>query len=281
MHLKTKKSFFIFMSSMIFIVVTWNPLECGAWGGKGKGRGGGEKIMKITTESRQEQIARGLVKTGLQPIYPEGVKIRKVASFFADQTRYDGSSRTKMSNHGYHGGMDISAIIGTPIVAVADGTVIQVASAGRLVGNKIMLQHAPEDTGLDVWLYTKYQHFDELPTLEEGERVKMGQIIGKAGKTGTTGGHFGTMGYPHLHMNAYISDSNKYRVKEGDHKLKVKDSKYIDPLALFFGKELDSHKIKALPDDEKKFDVPFITNAGKIVPSDTKFVWPFIAEIKL
>ena len=130
-----------------------------------------------TKMTRAEQIAQGLIHTGLKPAYPSKATCPEVSSFFGDRTRYDGSLRTLRSNHGYHGGMDISLPIGTPLVAIADGTVIQIARKGRLVGIKIALRHSPEDTGLPAWIYSKYQHLDEFPSLKVGDRVKMGEVM--------------------------------------------------------------------------------------------------------
>ncbi len=225
------------------------------------------------------KAAQGLINTGLTPIYTDNAECPEVVSFFGDRTRYDGSYRPKRANDGFHGGIDITLPIGTPLIAIADGTVIQIARGGMMVGIKIMLQHSPEDTGLPVWTYSKYQHLVETPSLEIGDTVKMGQIIALSGRTGTVGGHYGSAGYPHLHLNIYASDSNKYKTKKGFHKLKVKGSKYLDPLALYFGKELDSHKILALPESEKTFPVPFKDTNGKITPDNTRFVWPVTCSL--
>ncbi len=220
----------------------------------------------------------GLIHTGLTPEYPDNADCPEVVSFFGDRTRYDGSYRAKRSNDGFHGGIDITLPIGTPLIAFADGTVIQTARGGMLVGIKIMLQHSPEDTGFPVWTYSKYQHLNSFPDLEVGDRVSMGQVIAVSGRTGTVGGHYGSKGYPHLHFNVYTSDSDRYRTKEGSHRLKIKNSTYIDPLAIYFGKELDSHRIRALPDSEKTFPVPYKDTNGKIVPDNAKFVWPVLCK---
>ncbi len=236
--------------------------------------------VKSSNPSRtlEEQIGVGLISTGLKPIFPEQATCLEVASFFGDRTRHDGSLRVPWSNNGLHGGIDISIPIGKPIVAIADGTVVQVAKAGRLVGIKITLQHAPKDTGLPIWIYSKYQHLHKFPELKEGDKVKMGQIIGLAGRTGTTGGHYGREGYPHLHMNVYSSKTNKYKVM--GHKLIPENMQYHDPLALYFRKEIDSNLIRKMPDKEKSFHIPYKDNTGKVFPNGSKFIWPFICEEK-
>lgn len=272
-HFNKQQCVIVFLLCCFLASSSTNAQAFKRGGKKKKGFGFQSQTTDISLEEMQ---TKGLVHTGLKPVYPTEATCLEVASFFGDKTRYDGSFRTLRSNHGYHGGIDISVPIGTPIVAIADGTVVQIAEAGRLVGIKITLQHAPEDTGLPIWTYSKYQHLDEHPKFEVGEKVKMGQIIGLSGRTGTTGGHYGYKGYPHLHMNVYTGESDKFKI-EG-HKLKPKKMKYIDPLAFYFQKELDSNVIKNMPAEEKSFPIPFMDKNGKAIPSDTKVVWPFLCE---
>lgn len=221
----------------------------------------------------EEEQASGLIQTGLNPVYPTDHACLEVSSPFGSRTRYDGSRRVEFSNHGYHGGMDISIKIGQPIVAVADGEVIHVATGGRLVGNMIMLRHAPEDTGFDRWVFSKYQHFDRPSDLTVGARIMKGQVIGIGGRSGTTGGHYGSEGYPHLHMNIYYNETGKYKPREGT-KVAIDDAHYGDPLALFFGKSLDSHVIRALPQEQKTFPISYTTTDGKVFPESARIVWP-------
>ena len=177
-------------------LLTEKPRRRGCWNGGGR-----------TLEELQRQ---GLISTGVKPIYPSQARCLEVKSFFADRTRYDGSARVPWANHGYHGGMDISADQGTPVVAIADGEVVHTYAGRRLVGNQIYLRHSPANTGLPIWIYSKYKHFRELPDLKIGELVKMGQVIGESGNTGTTGGYFGEAGYPHLHMSTYAGRTRDY-----------------------------------------------------------------------
>lgn len=223
--------------------------------------------------SLEEQQAVGLISTGLKPLYPIQDSCLEVSSPFASLTRYDGSQRTPFSNHGYHGGMDISLKIGTPIIAVADGVVVQVATGGRLVGNMIMLRHAPQDTGFDLWTFSKYQHLDKPSMLEIGAHIKKGDIVGFGGKTGTTGGHFGTAGYAHLHINIYANSTGKYKQGKGV-KLNIRDKMYVDPLAIFLKITLNSHELRKMPQLQKTFLIPYMTTTGKFFPKNTRTVWP-------
>ena len=81
---------------------------------------------------------------------------------------------------------------GTPILAVADGTVIFVGKAGtgtgKSFGNYLMLDHGGD-------LYTLYAHCNKV-LVKEGQRVKRGRTIAEVGNTGRTRG---PTGY-HLHF---------------------------------------------------------------------------------
>lgn len=226
---------------------------------------------------RQVQERAGLFNTGVTAIYPTDAKCLEVKSFFGDQTRYDGSPRTPMFYQGYHEGFDISADEGTPLVALADGEVVHSFSGRRLVGNQIYLRHTPEDTGLFVYIYSKYKHFRDLPDLKVGTPVKMGQLLGYSGKTGTTGGHFGRSGYPHLHLSIYVAPTGAYKSQ----KIKVapKDVRYFDPMALYLmaaHKVTDNHAVRALPAAAKKVRIPYKTSGGRIVPEGTRLIWPVL-----
>lgn len=225
--------------------------------------------------SRDVQERAGLIPTGLEPVFPKDADCLAVASPFASQTRYDGSPRVFDAFSGYHSGMDISTPIGTPLVAVADGEVVFKYEGGRMVGNRIILRHAPKDTGLNVWVYSLYQHFESMPKFNVGDRVKKGQYLGPAGNTGTTGGHYGVAGYAHLHMTVYVSDFPDYA--KSPRSVLPKDVRFLDPVALYLRRNpplTDNHAIAALPGTEKRVAISYVTTTGKVVPEGARFVWP-------
>lgn len=234
-----------------------------------------EDIIETMDNSvpRDHQIARGFVASGLLPRYPAQADCPPVASPFASPTRFDGSHRDKWANHGLHGGIDISLPIGTPILAIADGTLVHKTAGGILVGNQVFLRHAPEDTGLSVWLYSKYKHFDQMPDLPVGSRVKKGQVIGPAGATGTQGKHYGAAGYPHLHLSLFVSDSPDYY--EGGKGIFPSGARILDLFAVYAtGRPLDNRKLAELPEAARRVDIPYQTPDGRTVPADSRFVWP-------
>jgi murein DD-endopeptidase MepM/ murein hydrolase activator NlpD len=78
-----------------------------------------------------------------------------------------------------HEGIDISAPVGTPVVAAATGRVIFVGRM-RGYGNMVILEHASH-------YVTVYAH-DSSNLVREGEIVKRGQLIGYVGRSGHTTG---------------------------------------------------------------------------------------------
>ena len=150
---------------------------------------------------------------------------------------------------------------------------IHIGTGGRLVGNVIWMQHSPKDTGFEVWTYTKYQHLDETPKLQIGDRFTAGDVVAVSGLTGTTGGRaFGHMGYPHLHMNVYASPSNRYKIR--GHKVKIKDRYYIDPITFYKEKLEESEKISKFTKKEKIINVGVKLKTGEFIPNRTRKVWP-------
>lgn len=216
--------------------------------------------------------ARGFEETGLKASYPKEVACYVMDSSFGSRYRGDGSLRSQRFYHGYHGGIDISVSEGTPILAVASGKVVAKHKGENIGGIAIILQHSPQDTGLPVWTYTEYKHLKELPNLNIGQRVAIGERIALAGKTGTEGPHYGSEGHSHLHLTAWYSDNSGF-IKG---KMFIpKDGFWMDPLALFRGMPVDTKSVRELPAGEKVVLIPYKTADGRLVPENTSVVWPF------
>lgn len=86
-----------------------------------------------------------------------------------------------------HKGLDISGPLGSPVKAMAEGTVEFAGLRGGF-GNCIMLKHA---NGFE----TLYGHLSKI-LVKVGEKVDIGQTIGKIGSTGRSTG-------PHLHYEIH------------------------------------------------------------------------------
>lgn len=83
-----------------------------------------------------------------------------------------------------HTGLDFGASTGTDLVAVADGTITEVAYAGPYGIRTILTL----EDGTEVW----YCH-QLTPLVYEGQAIMIGEPLGLVGSTGNTTG-------PHLHL---------------------------------------------------------------------------------
>jgi len=82
---------------------------------------------------------------------------------------------------GFHSGIDIDANYGQKIVATADGKVTK-ASWHSSYGKTVIIEH---ENGYE----TLFGHLSSI-SVKEGDQVKVGDVIGKAGSTGrSTGTH--------------------------------------------------------------------------------------------
>jgi murein DD-endopeptidase MepM/ murein hydrolase activator NlpD len=91
-----------------------------------------------------------------------------------------------------HNGIDISTFrVGDPIIASADGKVIDVSYDGGL-GNCVTIQHSHG-------FLTRYGHLQSF-RVRKGQQVSQGQIIATLGNTGKSTG-------PHLHYEVHLGTS--------------------------------------------------------------------------
>jgi len=250
---------------------------------RGYGRKGMGERPAVEMPESQSGAGPGFVErrdgevkaTGLTPVFPDNHICEPIASPFGSAYRYDGSARRGDRFGGIHGGMDLTLKEGTPLLAVAGATVIAKGKGGQLEGFYLWLMHAPSDTGLPYWIYTKYQHLSELPALNEGDRVHVGQVVALSGNTGTTGGHYGAAGYPHLHLGATIGPSDAYqRVGAFGSIIKARDALLSDPLILYLQKLDHLSSVASLPEDRKHVRIPVVSDDGSILPTGSKVVWP-------
>ncbi|WP_253889347.1 M23 family metallopeptidase [Actinokineospora diospyrosa] len=92
-----------------------------------------------------------------------------------------------------HYGVDIANRIGTPILSVADGVVIEAGTASGF-GLWVRVQHA--DGSVSV-----YGHVNDY-VVREGQKVKAGEMIAHMGNRGQSTG-------PHLHFEIWDADGRK------------------------------------------------------------------------
>ena len=161
--------------------------------------------------------------------------------------------------------------------AAPTGTINSIPDAvagagGQAEGNYVWLQHAPEDTGLPFWVYAKYQHLPEVPRHVVGEKVQVGQVVGLSGKTGTTGGHYGARGYPHLHLTTVAGRSDQYE-RQGS-RIIPEAARMFDPVAIYVRGLNDLDEIDRLSDERKTVPIPYVAENGTIHPVGSLVVWP-------
>lgn len=110
--------------------------------------------------------------------------------YAADQLLY---SET-MGDWRTHMGLDFAADIGTAVVAVADGTISDVFY-DKLQGITVWIQHADGCT-------SRYANLDSLETVQKGQKVLQGDVIGAVGETAL----FEMSDAPHLHFELVEND---------------------------------------------------------------------------
>ena len=88
-----------------------------------------------------------------------------------------------------HAGLDVGAPSGTPVVSVADGTVLEAGETGDAYGRRVTVQHGSGDV-------TLYGHVSEVLVLP-GDVVRAGQEIALVGSAGRSTG-------PHLHLEVRV-----------------------------------------------------------------------------
>lgn len=133
-------------------------------------------FLKAASFSRgQRMYARTWLKNITPSLWPVNGQI---VSRFGDRS-------DPLSGEGaFHAGVDLSAVIGTPVYAAADGIVIAAQFANGY-GRAILIDHGKGTTTV----YAHLSNFEVIP----GEEVRRGQLIAHSGASGRVSG-------PHLHF---------------------------------------------------------------------------------
>ena len=136
-------------------------------------------IEKIKQQKEEEEIWNALPSIN-------GIKLAVTPIEGTITSRYGASSSIRKSTHT---GLDISAVTGTDIKVVADGTVISAEYSGSY-GYLVKVDHG---NGVETW----YAHTSKM-YVKKGDTVKAGDVIAAVGSTGNSTG-------PHLHLEIRVN----------------------------------------------------------------------------
>lgn len=141
----------------------------------------GPELAQIVASRAQNVVSGGWRQDFLWPV------TGRQSGYFGAQRVYQGKPGS------YHGGADIAVPTGTMFAAPADGVVTLAAKDGfTLEGKLIIIDHG-------MGLNSAFLHASEI-LVNEGDRVKQGQPIGKVGQSGRATG-------PHLHWGLKWKDA--------------------------------------------------------------------------
>ena len=187
-----------------------------------KGQNGEVLITELLTYidgklSYTSTVSRVQTKAPVSEIILVGTKQGNIYSWYSGGSYYQGSfiwptrganaissyygyRNPSISGWGFHGGIDIVTgygnSTGVPVVASASGTVVSVSRSYRGYGHMVLIDHGGG-------LRTRYAHMQSGSiTVYVGQKVSMGQQIGRIGSTGNSTG-------PHLHFEVLLNGVKK------------------------------------------------------------------------
>lgn len=230
----------------------------------------GKRQRGRIAKSVEVQRARGVVETGLEPAFIGGADCPEI-----DSEKWAIDYSHKRPWPALHKGIDIPQPRGTPILAIAAGTVVgKFLNDDNRKGIEVMLRHTPAQTGLPFWTYSQYTHLREMSPLPIGSQVKMGQEIGATANTGKMGRRIRRDA---LHMAVFYSR----RAEWSNNGVFVipKEGYWMDPNAFYRADPpYKSQTLAELPDDQKRVAVAHMNAGGAFVPPDTQRIWPYRCE---
>lgn len=126
-------------------------------------------IPKKSSSARKDiSPAYQKIKKDLSLTWPVDRSQCWLSSHYGPRRKQDGSL-------GFHYGLDMAAVRGTPVCAAAAGVVVQAGYVSGY-GNAIVIEHNRK-------YRTRYAHLDKI-LVKVGKKVSQNQCIGKVGDTG-------------------------------------------------------------------------------------------------
>jgi murein DD-endopeptidase MepM/ murein hydrolase activator NlpD len=186
-----------------------------------------------------------------------------------------------------HTGVDLLAHEGEPVMAGADGTVVQAGEqltapfSDRVdeYGNLILIKHVTPVYPVPV--YSMYGHLSKIE-VKVGQTVKAGDVIGRSGDTGLATG-------PHLHFGVLLENGAKFSMRNPE--LWLIPSSPVEQFSAgaITGRLLGMHgtplrgatiTLERLPKNGEQKIAPFYvkTYDTTILPSDDEFQENFAAD---
>lgn len=167
-----------------------------------------KQAEKVAFEAALFELASGLGAADRSRVPPAGKGILRwpLDNIFITQEFGKTSASGRLYASGYHDGVDFRASIGTPVHAALSGVVLETNNGAVpycQYGKWVLVKH---NNGLT----TLYAHLSQI-SVQKGEGVATGKVIGFSGNTGYATG-------PHLHFTVYASENisfKQYTCKSG------------------------------------------------------------------
>jgi murein DD-endopeptidase MepM/ murein hydrolase activator NlpD len=140
-------------------------------------------FLKSASFSRiNHTFARAWQKNVIPSIWP--VNGRVLSRFGDREDPFSGEGA-------FHTGVDISALMGTPVHVAADGIVLSAEFVGRY-GRMVIIDHGNG-------MYTRYAHLSRFEVVP-GQEIRRGEVLGLSGNSGRVTS-------PHLHFEVRLGGS--------------------------------------------------------------------------
>jgi murein DD-endopeptidase MepM/ murein hydrolase activator NlpD len=110
-----------------------------------------------------------------------------LSSFFGPRRRSNGAP-------GFHYGIDLAAVRGTPVHSAAAGVVVEARYAVGY-GKTVLVAHNRK-------YKTRYAHLDKI-LVKPGQKITAAMVLGRVGSTGHVRSKWGRNGGSHLHFEVY------------------------------------------------------------------------------